>query len=615
VPEHPGWAGDRQVGGDVLAPVLAVRQVFGLFWPYTRGYRLPLAAGTLLIALSVPVEAAAIWLFKVLVDQVLTPRDFTAFPALAAAYIGLSLLTGVVSYVARQLLTRADESFVLALRTRVLDHLQTLSLDFFERRKLGDLLSRLGADVASIESLVLTGLSDAVGAGLQAVAFAAMMLVVDPLLAAGALAVSPLFWLIGRRFARRLKVASREARHRIGSLSSIAEESLANIAAIQAYNRQHATTERFRAEGEAVVRLALTSSRLQGVFAPLVELVELLGLMVVIGVGTWRLSTGALTLGGLLVFMAYFAQLYSPLRELGQLGTSASAAGAGAERIAEVLAARPSVPEDPRPWPVGRAEGTVEFRGVSFGYPGAERPAVQDVSFTASRGDLVAVVGRSGSGKSTLAKLLLRFYDPTSGAVLLDGHDVRDRGLRDLRDQIGIVLQETSMLDGTLLENILWGSPDAGPLQVDRAVLASDCVSVAADLPLGLDTPVGQRGRLLSGGQLQRVAIARAMIRDAPVLVLDEPATGLDPAAERRVLGPLRSLMTGRTTILISHNLLATRDADLILVLDDGRVVERGTFQQLLDRRGVFFQLHRAQTADRHSDDDQWPAPVVAAAG
>ena len=588
---------------DAMAPALAVRQVFSTFWPHTRGYRGLLAVGCLLVGLSVPLDAVAIWLFKVLVDQVLTPRDFSAFPRVAAGYVALTVITGVITFASRLVLTRAGETFVLALRTRMFAHLQTLSMDFFEQRRLGDLLSRLGADVLAIEALVLTGVSAVIGSLLRVVVYGGMLVVVDPLLALTAITVSPLLWLVGRPFAKRLKATSRESRHRIGALSSVAEESLSNIGLIQAYNRQRLMVSRFHGEGQAVVRTALASARLRGAYAPLVELVELVGLMAVVGVGTWQLGRGALTLGELLVFMAYFAQLFGPLRELAQLGTSAATASAGAERIAEVLSARPGVHEDPRPWPVGRADGVVEFRDVGFRYPGSAEPALHGISVTARPGQLIAVVGRSGSGKSTLAKLLLRYYDPTAGAVLLDGHDVRDRTLTDLREQIGVVLQETLILDGTLRDNILWGSPGADDDALARAVVAADCDQVAADLPLGLDSDVGQRGRRLSGGQRQRVAIARAMIRDAPVLLLDEPATGLDPAAENRVMEPLRRLMSGRTTILISHNLLSVQDADEVLMLDRGRIVERGRYEELVARGGAFHAMLQAQLRTRHDQD------------
>jgi len=584
-----------QVPSAVLAPIVSVRQVFLRFWPFTRGVRGWLALGICLVCVSIPLETLAIWLFKVLVDQVLTPRSFAAFPRVALAYLGLTLGMAALSFATGQAMTRATEVFLLTVRTAVLEHLQNLSMSFFERRKLGDLLSRLGGDVATIETLVLSGLTSAVSAGLQVIVFGVMLFVVDPLLAIAALTVSPLFWLISRYFSRRLKGIARQARHQVGELSSIAEESLSNVALVQAYNGQSALIDRFHAQGAGVVRTSLASSRLRGLYRPVVELVELLGLLLVVGVGTWQLSRGALTLGSLLVFMAYFAQLYGPLRGLGQLGAAALAASAGAERIVEVLDAAPDVVDDPRPWPVRRAHGQVSLDDVSFTYPGQDGPALRRVSFTAEPGQLVAVVGRSGSGKSTLTKLLLRFYDPSSGTVRLDGQDIRDLRVADLRDQLALVMQETLILDGTLRENIRWGRPGASDDALDHAVAASDVASIVADLPDGLDAQVGQRGRRLSGGQRQRVALARAIIRDAPVLLLDEPAAGLDPMAQQRVLAPLNRVRQGRTTILVSHDLLATRDADLILVMDRGQIVERGSYDELVSAGGPFQELLAAQ--------------------
>jgi ABC-type multidrug transport system fused ATPase/permease subunit len=597
---------------EVTTPALPVRVVFARFWPDTRGFRLALLVGTALIGLGVPLETVSIWLFKLLVDGVLAPADFSAFPPLAAAYVGLTLVGGAVSFASRQVMTRVSESFLLALRTRLFAHLHTLSMDFFERSRLGDLLSRVGGDVAAIEGLVLSGVSVAISAGLRVVVYAVMLFVLDPTLAATAVLVSPLLWLISRVFARRLKAASRRARQQVGNLSSIAEESLSTVALVQAYNRQDDEVRRFRDEGRRVVDTALRTSRLRGLYSPLVELVELSGLMLVIGYGTWQLARHHLTLGDLLVFLAYFAQLYGPLRGLAQLGNSFSSAAAGAERIIEVLDARPAVLDHPAAPALPRSHGVVEFRDVSFSYPGRDHVALSGVSFTARPGQLIAVVGRSGSGKSTLGKLLLRFHDPVAGSVTLDGHDLRDLRLADLRRHVAAVLQETQVMDGTILENILWGRPDADPDDVARALAGSDVDTVIAELPEGAATRAGYRGRRLSGGQRQRVAIARAMVRDAPVLLLDEPATGLDPVSERRVLAPLQRLISGRTTILISHNLLAVRDADLILVLDHGQVVESGTHHELTALRGHYHQLCLAQQAEAGPDersDPSCPAP------
>ena len=586
---------DAQAAAGATAPALAMRTIFSRFWPDTRGYRGRLVVGTALVAAGVPLEAAAIWLFKALVDRVLQPADFTAFPPIAAAYLLLAVAMGIVSYASRQILTRVSESFLLSLRTRLFAHLHTLSMDFFEQRRLGDLLARVGGDVAAIESLVLSGVATAISAGLSVAVYGAMLFVVDPTLAGTAIVVSPLLWVVSRSFSRRLKAASRASRHQIGTLASIAEESLSTVALVQAYTRQADEVSRFEDEGRAVLASAMRTSRLRGIYTPSVELVELCGLMLVIGYGTWQLGHHVITLGALLVFMAYFSQLYEPLRGLGQLGNTFYAASAGAERIIEVLDAKPAVADHPRARELPRAHGVIEFRDVTFRYPGATRPALRDVSFTAAPGQLIGVVGASGSGKSTLGKLLLRFYDPTCGTVTLDGHDLRDLRLKDLRRNVAVVMQETLVMDGTIAENIRWGRPEASSDHLAQAVISADVDTVAADLPDGLDTRVGYRGRRLSGGQRQRVAIARAMIRDAPVLLLDEPATGLDALSGRRVLGPVQRLIGGRTTILVSHDLLAVRDADLILVLHDGQIVESGTHEQLWALGGRYVQLCLAQ--------------------
>jgi ATP-binding cassette subfamily B protein len=517
---------------------------------------------------------------------------------------------GVISFASGQVMTRATQSFLLSLRTRLFAHLHTLSMDFFEQHRLGDLLSRVGADVTAVEALVLSGVSSAISAGLQVVVYGVMLFVVDPTLAASAIVVSPLLWVINRVFSRRLKAASRQSRQQMGRLSSIAEESLSTVSLVQAYNRQHDEVRRFEDEGRNVVRTAMRSSLLRGIYTPSVELVELSGLMLVIGYGTWQLGHHAMTLGSLLVFMAYFSQLYGPLQGLGQLSNSFYSASAGAERIIEVLDARPSVTDHAAARPFPHANGVIEFRDVSFSYPGRDRPSLRGVSFIARPGQLIAIVGRSGSGKSTLGKLLLRFYDPTSGSVTLDGHDLRDLRLNDLRQHLALVMQETLVMDGTILDNILWGRPDATAGTFHRAVAAADVDTVIAELPDGLRTRVGYRGRALSGGQRQRVAIARAMIRDAPVLLLDEPATGLDVVAERRVLEPLKRLMGGRTTILISHDLHAVRDADLILVLERGQVVESGTHRELFALGGHYRRLCLTQQNASTEPPLDVPAPA-----
>jgi ABC-type multidrug transport system fused ATPase/permease subunit len=575
------------------APQLTVRQVFARFWPLTGPFRLRLAVCLLFVAVGPAMDAGGIWIFKILVDDVLTPRDFRLFPAVAAAYVGIALVGGMLSFVDDYLCTWVGERFVLNLRTELFGHLHTMSLGFFERRQLGDLMSRLSSDVNAIEQLVLSGVMQVIAHSVKILIFGGLLFFLNWKLAASSLVAAPLFALASRYFSTRIKAASREKRRRTGTISAVAEESLSNAALVQAYDRQAAETRRFHRENLGAFAAQMVATRLRATFGPFVDLLETAAVLLVIGIGIWQLASGAMTIGGLLVFMAYLAQLYGPIRAFGGLANTAYAASAGAERIIEILDEKPSVTDPPRPRPFGRAHGAVSVEGVTFTYPGVDAPSLADVAFAIAPGQKLAVVGASGAGKTTLTKLLLRFYDPDRGRVLLDGVDLRQLALGDLRRNLAAVLQETLVFDGTVRDNILWGRPEARERDVVAAAMAADAHEFISALPDGYDTRIGQRGRMLSGGQRQRLAIARAMIRNAPVLLLDEPTTGLDAASTERVLAPLRRLMAGRTSLIISHNLLTVTDADRILFLEKGRVTAAGTHPELLATSPGYAQLYR----------------------
>jgi ABC-type multidrug transport system fused ATPase/permease subunit len=598
-------------GGGVVAaaPPLTVREVLRTFWPYAKPYRKWLWLTLFFIVLTPAIDTALIWMFKVVVDEVFVPRDFSPFWWIALAYVGLTLLNGLIEFADEYVSTWVGERFLLDLRTTVFRHLQGLSLGFFERRRLGDILARLTGDVSAIEGLVLSGVADALSYTFNILFFGAALFYLQWDLALVSLVVAPFFWVVSRRFSKLIRRASREKRRRSGSISAVAEESLGNTQVVQAYNRQESEVERFHRENVGSMEATLASTRLRALFTPMVDLIQLLGALVVIGYGTYKLSRGDLSLGGLLAFMAFTSRLYGPIRGMTKLVNTFYSASAAAERLIEVLDEQPEVTDRPGARRLDRARGVVAMREASYRYPGASSDAVSDVSVEVAPGETVALVGASGAGKSTIAKLLLRFHDPDRGSVSIDGSDIRDVTLESLRENVAVLLQETLVFEGTVAENIAYGRPGATREDIEQAARAADAHDFVTALPDGYETRIGERGRRLSGGQRQRIAIARAMIRDAPVLILDEPTTGLDAESSERVLEPLRRLMAGRSTIVISHNLMTVRDATAILVLEGGRVVERGTHAELLARGGAYARLWRLHD---HTDAGD---PALAAPG
>ncbi len=581
------------------APAVPFRQILRRFWPDVRPYRRWLPLLLLFVALGPAFDTAAIWLYKLLVDEVLVPREFGPFPFIALAYLGLTLLGGLISFGDDVLSDWVGERFLVDLRTRVFAHMQRLPLDFLTGKRRGDLIARLTGDVSAIETLMLSGVTDVVSYGLRIVFFAGALLYLNWQLALLAFVVAPLFWLASQFFAGRIRQVSREQRRRTGAISAVAEEGLANALLIQAYNRQETEIARFRREALGTFTAQMALTRLRALFDPLLESFQLGGVLVVVGAGTWALSQGQLTLGALLVFLTYLTQLFSPVRGLIDLVNSVLAASASAERVIEILNQPPAIVEREDVRIMSGARGSLTFDAVSFQYPDARHPALEQVSFSVKPGQTLALVGASGAGKSTIVRLLLRFYDPTAGRIAIDDFDVRDVELRSLRDSIAVVLQESLVFSATIRENIAYGRPGATEEEIERAAAAADAHEFIMSLPEDYDTVVGQDGSRLSGGQRQRLAIARAMVRDAPILILDEPTSGLDAATGERIMGPLRRLMAGRTTIVISHNLLTVQEATEIAVLDHGRIIERGSHEDLLGLNGAYGHLYRLHHPDR----------------
>ncbi|OKJ33330.1 ABC transporter ATP-binding protein [Streptomyces sp. CB01580] len=583
---------------------MGVWKAFRRFWPLTRRDRWWLVLVFVCAVLSAVAETVTVLLFAELTDTALGQGSVSAFWRPAGLWLVVAVAGAVTGYLGNSLAAWTAERFVLRLRARVFGHLQTLPPHFYQANRRGDLVERLTGDVEAIEALVVTGIVGAASALFSTVFYAAAALWLRWDLALATFLMVPLFWFTTRRFAGPLRAVSRRGRAADGAITAVVEETLVNVVMTQAYNRQRAEEERLL--GRALIRLrtSVRAVRLTEFYEQLVEVLETLCVLTIIGLGAWEISEGRMTLGQLLAFAAFIGYLYPPIRSLGQLGLTATAATAGAERLLEILDTPPTV-TDPVvgpdcPLPAGRARGEVEVSRVRFRYPGGSEPVLRDLSFTASPGELVVITGPSGAGKSTLAALLLRFYDPDTGTIRLDGIPVDRMPLARLRANVTLLPQETLVLHDTIERNIACGR-DRAPHHDDvvEAARAADADRFIRALPDGYDTVISPGTSRLSGGQLQRIAIARAMLRDAPVLLLDEPTTGLDTLAARRIITPLKRLAHGRTTLVITHDLALAPDADRILVLDEGRLVESGTHPQLLGHDGLYTTLFRHHAHER----------------
>jgi len=562
-------------------------------WPDLRPYAVGLGAALAASAVSPALEAAGVWVFKRVIDEVLVPHALARLPPLAAMLTALVAGDAAAGAVERLLAAWATERFLVALRTRVFRHLLALPLAALERRPAGDLMARLDSDSAVIASFLRAGACGALADALRVVVFAGALLWLDLPLGIAALCVVPLFAVAVRRFSRRIREAARDERRHIGGASAVAQEGLSAVALVQSFDREDVVSGRFASEAEAGLRAHLAGTRLRAMLSPVLDLVDLAGGLAVVALGTWALSLDRLTLGGLLAFIAYLNKLYGPVRALGSFASQIWPAAAAAERIHELLMERPASTGTAASGR-HRFRGAITFQGVRFRQPGAPADTLRGLSFHLEPGRVLALVGRSGAGKTTVARLILRLYEPTEGAILLDGVDVRDLPVAEVRAALALVPQETVLFHATVRENIAFGRLDADDDAVRRAAAEAGAHRFIRDLPAGYDTVIGERGMRLSGGQRQRIALARALVREAPILILDEPTAGLDALSARRVLSAALRASSKRCVLVITHDLNTIRAADEILVLEAGAVVARGRHGDLAARPGLYASLRQA---------------------
>jgi len=476
------------------------------------------------------------------------------------------------------------------LRQSVYAHLQRLSMSYYDRQQVGPIISTITDDINAVQDFVSTSLLDLVIDTLTVVGMLAVMLTVNWRFTLVAIAVTPLVALFAIRLRGAVSVATREVRQRQSEIVSIVQEGLGSIRLVKAYAQGGFERQRLEAKSRESVEAALYARRVRSLLGPVVTGLTAIGAAAVLWFGAREVLAGAMTAGALVIFLNYLGRLFRPIQSVARASTNIAHAAVGLERVRALLDADDRLPRVANPRRLTSASGRVEFRNVTFGYDPA-KPVLFDINFEATPGQLIGLVGRSGSGKSSLVSLIPRFYDPTSGVVALDGEDIRNFTIRSLRRQIAFVLQETQLFHAPIWQNIAYGRSEATREDIIEAARLAQASEVIESLPDGYDTVVGQGGLPLSSGQRQRLGIARAMVRNAAVLIMDEPTSGLDSLSERLVFEGLTRLRQGRTTFVITHRLATIRNADQILVLDAGRIAERGTHNELMTAGGIYAQM------------------------
>jgi len=575
----------------------ALRRIFRL----SRPYRLRLLAALFLLSVGSLVALVVPLGLRELLNAVFEEANRSMLDRLTLGLVVLFLIQAAVSFSGNYLLEWTGERVVSDLRQRIYRHLHRLTLRFFSDHRTGDLTSRLTNDVGSVRSAVTQALADLLTQSLSLVGSVALMVVLNWRLSLIIFLVVPVVTIIAIYFGRKIRSLSRNIQDRLADTTAIAEEALSAIRLVKSFARSGYEVERYNDAVEELFEESRVRVLVSATFSSLVGLLFFSALTAIFWYGGTEVLAGRLTTGDLVAFIFYAFNIARSVGGMSRLYSTFNSAAGATERLFGLLDTEPEIQDAPDAKPLTDLRGDIAFDHVTFAYE--QEPVLKDLSLEVAAGETVAFVGPSGAGKSTAISLIPRFYDPQDGRVLIDGHDLRTVTVQSVRSQVAAVSQDVQLFNTTIAENIRYGRLEATDEEVERAARAANAHDFIAALPDGYDAEVGERGVKLSGGQRQRIAIARALLRDAKILLLDEATSSLDSASEALVQEALQRLMEGRTTLIIAHRLSTVQDADRILVFDDGRIVQRGTHDELFARDGLYQDLAALQFRDGNREE------------